>query len=172
MVQLKKIHLLIIILFCRSIITFGQVSTEIENNAPQKLPFQSGEWFEYRIHYGIFNASYASLELVNDTIKGLPVLHATVLFGRNVLRLGRVPRCRARAGRDRRARARPPSAGDERRGGSRRWRHRDVCECGSVPRGGTAAARADCCGGRAAARTDRCLTTLRFAVSPDPVIAG
>jgi hypothetical protein len=76
MVQLKKIHPLIIMLFCQSIITFGQVSTEIENNAPQKLPFQSGEWFEYRIHYGIFNASYASLELVNDTIKGLPVLHA------------------------------------------------------------------------------------------------
>ena len=57
-------------------------------------------------------------------------------------------------------------------GGSRRWSHRNVSEGGPVPRGGTAAARADCCGGRAAACTDRCLTTLRFAVSPDPVIAG
>ena len=57
-------------------ISFGQVSTKIENNSNKKLPFQSGEWFEFRIHYGIFNASYASLELVKDTINGIPVFHA------------------------------------------------------------------------------------------------
>ena len=74
--HLRKIYPLIIILFCQNMISFGQVSTKIENNSTKKLPFQSGEWFEFRIHYGIFNASYASLELVNDTLKGIPVFHA------------------------------------------------------------------------------------------------
>ena len=74
--HLKKIYPLFIILFFQNMILFGQDSTEIENNSTKKLPFQSGEWFEFRIHYGIFNASYASIELVNDTINGVPVLHA------------------------------------------------------------------------------------------------
>ena len=74
--HLRKIYPLIIILFCQNMISFGQVSTKIENNSTKRLPFQSGEWFEFRIHYGIFNASYASIELVNDTINGVPVLHA------------------------------------------------------------------------------------------------
>ena len=43
---------------------------------PKQLPFKSGEWFEFRIHYGFFNASYATLELLNDTINSIPVLHA------------------------------------------------------------------------------------------------
>tara|TARA_B100000575_G_scaffold146900_1_gene117281 strand:- start:40829 stop:41620 length:792 start_codon:yes stop_codon:yes gene_type:complete len=30
--------------------------------------FKSGESLEYRVHYGIFNASYASLKLSNDTL--------------------------------------------------------------------------------------------------------
>ena len=38
--------------------------------------YKSGEWFEYRVHYGFFNASYASLELVETTYKGKPVYHA------------------------------------------------------------------------------------------------
>ena len=71
--HLRKIYPLIIILFCQNMISFGQVSTKIENNSTKKLPFQSGEWFEFRIHYGIFNASYASLELVNDTFLRIPV---------------------------------------------------------------------------------------------------
>ena len=74
--HLKKIYPLVIILFFQNMILFGQVSPEIENNSTKKLPFQSGEWFEFRIHYGIFNASYASIELVNDTINGVPVFHA------------------------------------------------------------------------------------------------
>lgn len=38
--------------------------------------FQSGEWLKFRIHYGIFNASYATLKLTKDTINGVPVYHA------------------------------------------------------------------------------------------------
>ena len=54
---------------------FAQSITE---DAPSevKLPFRAGEWFEFRIHYGFFNASYATLELSQDTLKGIPVLHA------------------------------------------------------------------------------------------------
>lgn len=37
--------------------------------------FQSGEWFRFRVHYGIFNASYATLQ-VNDSIyRQKPVYH-------------------------------------------------------------------------------------------------
>jgi hypothetical protein len=38
--------------------------------------FKEGEWFEFRIYYGIFNASYASIELSRDTLKKIPVFHA------------------------------------------------------------------------------------------------
>jgi len=38
--------------------------------------FQEGEWFQLRLHYGIFNASYASFTLKRDTIKERPVFHA------------------------------------------------------------------------------------------------
>ena len=38
--------------------------------------FQEDEWFQLRLHYGIFNASYASFTLKRDTIKERPVFHA------------------------------------------------------------------------------------------------
>lgn len=38
--------------------------------------FQEEEWFQLRLHYGIFNASYASFTLRRDTIKDRPVFHA------------------------------------------------------------------------------------------------
>ena len=39
-------------------------------------PFQEGEWFQLRIHYGFLNASYATLSLEQDTLNGRPVFHA------------------------------------------------------------------------------------------------
>ena len=39
-------------------------------------PFNGGEWFEFRIYYGFFNASYASIKLENDTINNIPVFHS------------------------------------------------------------------------------------------------
>ncbi|MBL0685259.1 DUF3108 domain-containing protein [Aquimarina mytili] len=37
--------------------------------------FDSGEWFRFRIHYGLFTASYATLEVKDDTINDIPVHH-------------------------------------------------------------------------------------------------
>ncbi len=37
--------------------------------------FDDGEWFRFRIHYGMFNASYATLEVKESTFKNEPVYH-------------------------------------------------------------------------------------------------
>lgn len=37
--------------------------------------FQNGEWFKLRIHYGIFNASYATINLSETTLDSKPVYH-------------------------------------------------------------------------------------------------
>ncbi len=39
-------------------------------------PFKDGEWFEFRIHYGFFNTSYASIKLKKDTLNDIPVFHS------------------------------------------------------------------------------------------------
>lgn len=39
--------------------------------------FKSGEWLKFRIHYGIFNASYATLHLTSDNLNGTSVYHVT-----------------------------------------------------------------------------------------------
>lgn len=53
----------------------SQSYAQATNEAPE-LPFQSGEWFEFRIHYGWFNASYATLKLTKETLDQSPVYHA------------------------------------------------------------------------------------------------
>jgi len=52
--------------------------TEESNDA-----FAGGEWFQFRIHYGFINASYASLSLEEKEYNGEPVFHA-VGIGRTV----------------------------------------------------------------------------------------
>lgn len=37
--------------------------------------FQAGEWFKFRIHYGMFNASYATLEVTDSQLNNKPVYH-------------------------------------------------------------------------------------------------
>ncbi|MFC5047912.1 DUF3108 domain-containing protein [Aquimarina hainanensis] len=37
--------------------------------------FDAGEWFRFRIHYGIFTASYATLEVKAETLNSKPVYH-------------------------------------------------------------------------------------------------
>ncbi|MCB0375901.1 MAG: DUF3108 domain-containing protein [Sinomicrobium sp.] len=37
--------------------------------------FKPGEWFQFRVHYGIFNASFATLELEDTRLNGKPVYH-------------------------------------------------------------------------------------------------
>ncbi|MGB1449033.1 MAG: DUF3108 domain-containing protein [Flavobacteriaceae bacterium] len=38
--------------------------------------FKDGEWFEFRIHYGVFNASKVTLGITADTLDQVPVFHA------------------------------------------------------------------------------------------------
>ena len=40
-----------------------------------KPAFKSGEWLKFRIHYGILNASYATLHLSSKTLDSIPVYH-------------------------------------------------------------------------------------------------
>ena len=67
--------LLILLVYNLGIFGFAQSLNEC-TPFPEKLPFKEGEWFKFRIHYGFFNASYATLELSQDTLNGIPVLHA------------------------------------------------------------------------------------------------
>lgn len=41
-----------------------------------KPAFKAGEWFKFRIHYGIFNASYATIELREAEWDGQPAFYA------------------------------------------------------------------------------------------------
>ena len=44
-------------------------------NLSAQQAFQDGEWFKFRIHYGWFNASDATLQVDNATVNNKPVLH-------------------------------------------------------------------------------------------------
>jgi hypothetical protein len=46
-----------------------------QNNAA----FKTGEWFKFRIHYGLVTAGYATLELKEATVKNKKVFHAVGL---------------------------------------------------------------------------------------------
>ena len=47
------------------------------SNAQSHQAFQGVEWFQFRIHYLGFNASFATLEVKEETFKGKPVYHIT-----------------------------------------------------------------------------------------------
>jgi hypothetical protein len=53
-----------------------QSSHSIIAKSPTKPAFKAGEWFKFRIHYGIFNASYATLELTDSVWDGQPAFYA------------------------------------------------------------------------------------------------
>ncbi len=59
---------------------FGSSGMFAQTRASRPFPlkesaFKPGEWLKFRIHYGILNASYATLHLTSDTIEGVPVYH-------------------------------------------------------------------------------------------------
>lgn len=58
-------RLVVFIFCCITIAAFGQKS-----NA-----YKSGEWLKFRIHYGVFNASFATLKLESDKLDSVPVFH-------------------------------------------------------------------------------------------------
>ncbi|MDT0538493.1 DUF3108 domain-containing protein [Croceitalea sp. P059] len=58
-------RLVVFIFCCITIAASGQKS-----NA-----YKSGEWLKFRIHYGVFNASFATLKLESDKLDSIPVFH-------------------------------------------------------------------------------------------------
>ena len=74
---LKKPYLLIIIfgLIIAPLEIKGQINQEVRK-VSNNSAFKNGEWLQFRLHYGLFSASYASLTLSNDTINNEPVIHA------------------------------------------------------------------------------------------------
>jgi len=51
-------------------------ATILDNSPKAHSAFHGGEWFKFRIHYGIFNASYATIHLNETLWEGKPVFHA------------------------------------------------------------------------------------------------
>ena len=50
-------------------------STQVELSNQSNYAFEGGEWFQFRIHYGFINASYASLTLSEKEYNGIPVIN-------------------------------------------------------------------------------------------------
>ncbi len=67
-----KQFLLIFLIFT----LWGFSQKPIENTLPPFESFQNGEWFQLRLHYGPFNASYASFSLESDSLNSEAVYHA------------------------------------------------------------------------------------------------
>lgn len=62
---MKKFYPFFLVLF----FTFNGLNAQYNNS------FQAGEWFRFRVHYGIFNASYATLQVKNSSYLEKPVYH-------------------------------------------------------------------------------------------------
>ena len=58
------------------VVFFGLTIPSSVNAQDKTKAFKAGEWLKFRIHYGIFNASFATLQLKNDNIDTIPVFHA------------------------------------------------------------------------------------------------
>ena len=66
-------RILFVLLF--GLYTGASQSFPIDSLTPVES-FKEGEWFQLRLHYGPFNASYASFALERDTLGTKPVFHA------------------------------------------------------------------------------------------------
>ena len=72
-------------LFTYTLTLFAQETTTPQSSNPIiaktsiKPAFKAGEWFKFRIHYGIFNASYATLDLTGATWDGQPAFYAKAI---------------------------------------------------------------------------------------------
>lgn len=61
---------------CLLLASFAFSQNELQAVTRSNDAFKPGEWFEFRIHYLVFNASYASLELTETMLDSTPVIHA------------------------------------------------------------------------------------------------
>ncbi|MBW1295828.1 DUF3108 domain-containing protein [Aquimarina litoralis] len=61
---MKRFLLLLIVLFTTAL-----------NAQENHKSFENGEWFKFKIRYGVFTASYATLEVKDEMLNGMPVHH-------------------------------------------------------------------------------------------------
>lgn len=59
----------------RKIITILVLLFAVNSIAQGHQAYGDGEWFKFRIHYGMFNASFATLQVNETTLKNEPVYH-------------------------------------------------------------------------------------------------
>ena len=50
-------------------------SPSSKSDKKKEATFKVGEWLKFRMHYGVLNASYATLHVKSDNINGVPVYH-------------------------------------------------------------------------------------------------
>ena len=67
---MKKILLFLLLI---SIVSVAYIAPT--DSFKKEQAYTSGEWFKFRIHYGVFNASYATLEVKDKTLNGRKVYH-------------------------------------------------------------------------------------------------
>jgi hypothetical protein len=71
-----------VVIFAYILPLFAQETTLSPSSLPTTAKtstnpaFKAGEWFKFRIHYGIFNASYATIELREAEWNGKPAFYA------------------------------------------------------------------------------------------------
>jgi hypothetical protein len=53
----------------------GKSSSKTKKSPKKESAFEPGEWLKFRMHYGLLNASYATLHLKSAKIDGRPVYH-------------------------------------------------------------------------------------------------
>jgi hypothetical protein len=75
----KKISALLIILNCFIISGQGYVGVKAPFINTSFDSFKAGESLKFRIHYGFFNASYATLELSEEVLNNEKILKATAI---------------------------------------------------------------------------------------------
>lgn len=53
----------------------GQLLSAQNGGDIKESVFDPGEWLKFRMHYGMLNASYATLHVKSDNVDGIPVYH-------------------------------------------------------------------------------------------------
>ena len=76
MSRIKFIFLLSFLLTSFGILGQARSDSKAGSSDENRNVFIDGEWFQFRIHYGILNASYVTLGLEKDTLDNVPVFHA------------------------------------------------------------------------------------------------
>jgi len=71
LLPLKLMRKIYLVLF----LVAGQLLSAQNGGDAKESVFDPGEWLKFRMHYGMLNASYATLHVKSDKIDGVPVYH-------------------------------------------------------------------------------------------------